>query len=142
MKYKLKQGDNLELLKKLPDIDQKYSISPEGFVLNEKTNKLVIFHKDNKGYMKSRLYSPLSKNPDGRKSYRLHRIIAMTFLEDYSDELQVNHINGDKSDNRVENLEMVTASQNVYHAWNKLDDNGDRRRKLKRCPITGKFIKK
>lgn len=128
--FKLMLGDNMESLKKLPDINDKYSISADGYVLNIETGKLVIFNKDSKGYMKARLYSDLSKNSDGRKPYRLHRLVAKAFLSNFSDELQVNHINGDKSDNRVDNLEMVTNSQNVYHAWNSLDSSA-RREKLK-----------
>jgi hypothetical protein len=107
--------------------------------VNEKTGKLVSFNPDGKGYMKARLYTPLSSNTDGRKPYRLHRIIAMTFLENYSDNLQVNHINGDKSDNRVENLEMVTASQNVYHAWNSLDSSARKEKLNNRRDEYGKF---
>lgn len=125
-------------LKKIPDIDQKYSISSDGYIINTITNKLVIFSKDKKGYLKARLYSPLSKNPDGRKPYRLHRLIAKAFLEDFSDDLQVNHKNGDKSDNRIENLEMVNNSQNVYHAWNILDSS-ERKNKIKRNE-KGQFI--
>jgi len=121
MKTKLMQGDNILSLKKLPDLDDKYAISPNGYVLNTKTNKIVCFCADGKGYMKSRLYSPLSTNPDKRKPYRLHRLVAKAFLENYSEELQVNHIDGNKENNDVSNLEMVTASQNMYHAWNTLN---------------------
>ncbi len=46
----------------------------------------------------------------------IHRIIAEAFLGDYSEDLQVNHINGIKTDNRVENLEMVTNAENMRHA--------------------------
>jgi hypothetical protein len=126
-------------MKKLEDIDVKYSISPDGFVINDKTGKLVCFNKDGKGYMKSRLYSHLSKNSDGRKPYRLHRLIAKAFLPNYSDELQVNHIDGDKANNKLSNLEMVTGSQNMYHSWNSLDSS-ERKEKLKnRRDEYGKF---
>ena len=49
------------------------------------------------------------------KPKRVHRLIAKTFLENYDENLEVNHKNGIKTDNRVENLEMVTAKQNSWH---------------------------
>ena len=126
-------------LKKLPDINDKYSISSEGYIINTKTNKLVIFNIDKRGYMKARLYSHLSKNPDGRKPYRLHRLVAKAFISNFSDDLQVNHKNGNKTDNRVENLEMVNNSQNVYHAWNSLDSSARKEKLNQRRDEYGRF---
>ena len=125
---------------KLKILDSKYEVKEEGKIINTLTNKEVIFNKDEKGYMKARLYSPLSKNKDGRKPFRLHRLIAMAFLENYSDKLQVNHKNGIKDDNRVDNLEMVTASQNMYHAWNQLDSANRKEKLNKRRDELGRFI--
>lgn len=139
--FKLFQGDNMISLKKLPDnsIDSKYSVSSDGFIINTITNKIVVFSKDKKGYMKARLYSPLSTNPDKRKPFRLHRLIAKAFLDNYSEDLQVNHKDGDKSNNHIDNLEMVTNSQNVYHAWNSLDSSVRKEKLNKRRDEYGKF---
>ena len=126
-------------MKKLNDIDDKYIISSDGYILNTNTSKKVIFSQDSKGYMKARLYSPNSKNPDKRKPFRLHRLIAKAFLNDYSDELQVNHIDGDKTNNHLSNLEMVTPSQNMYHAWNNLDSSARKEKLNKRRDEYGKF---
>lgn len=57
----------------------------------------------------------LSKNG---KMYRIlaHRAVAETFIENYSNKSQVNHKDGNKLNNRVENLEWVSAQENTLHS--------------------------
>ena len=105
-----------------------YQVTKDGRIFNMKTG--YEYHPSfcKKGYKILRLPYPDSTNKDGRRPFKVHRLVAMIYLSDYDENLQVNHINGIKSDNRVENLEMVTNSQNAYHAWNHLDSSN--RRKL------------
>jgi len=78
---------------------------PEYFKTTKQNNKT--------GYVQVDLY----KN-NKRKNWNLHRLILSTF-KGYS-KLDVNHINGIKTDNRLENLEYCTRKENMKHAW----DNG------------------
>lgn len=52
------------------------------------------------------------------KRHMLHRLIANAFIPKIEGKDYINHINGNKKDNRIENLEWCTQSENTKHAWN------------------------
>jgi hypothetical protein len=70
---------------------------------------------------------------EGRfKKYQVHRLVAIAFLENKENKLCVNHIDGNKSNNNVNNLEWCTHSENEQHSFDVLKkvSNGIIRRKI------------
>jgi len=78
-------------------------------------------------YKSGYAYTGLSKNKKD-KSYTIHRLVAETFIPNPENKPYVNHINGIKNDNRAENLEWVSASENELHKYNVLGRLNARRK--------------
>lgn len=90
-----------------------YQICRDGTVSNKKTKKILYGSRDDEGYIRQQF-----KNRD--KKFSVHRLVALTFIhnDDPKKKVNVNHKNGIKHDNRVENLEWTTQKDNVLHAVN------------------------
>ena len=74
--------------------------------------KVISQSKNSSGY-----YTVSLRKNDKRKTAYVHRIVAMAFLENRKRKIIVNHINCNKLDNRVANLECATNSENTIHAF-------------------------
>ena len=91
--------------------NEKYIVNKNGKIFSLHINKYLSTHKDKDGYELVCLY----KNGVG-KTHKVHRLIAEKFIKNPLNKKEVNHINGIKSDNRVENLQWCTAKENNKHA--------------------------
>lgn len=87
-----------------------YSVSNYGKVKNNQSGSILLLKPHVSGYVKSRIGSGKNK-----KLISLHRLVAECFIPNPENKPTVNHKNGDKSDNRVENLEWATYKEQNLH---------------------------
>lgn len=92
-------------IKEHPD----YLITLDGKVFSMKTMTFLSLSDRGDGYRTVHL---------GKKFYRVHRLVAQTYLPNPENKKTVNHIDGDKTNNMLCNLEWATSSENMQHAYN------------------------
>ena len=93
--------------------EKRYAITEEGRVFSFVSARFISLHALNsKGYPKVML----SNGNQKRKYFSIHRLVAQAYIPNLFNKPQINHKNGIKTDNRIENLEWVTQSENIIHA--------------------------
>lgn len=93
---------------KIIPVDNNYEASDDGQIREIDTKKLVSQWLDKDQYLIATLSGKL---------YRVHRLIALTFISNPDNLPVVNHKNFNKSDNHIANLEWVTYSENTLHSY-------------------------
>ena len=99
---------------------ENYAITEDGKVWSYNRDKFMKTRFNRSGYEVVNLYA------DGMcKTFSVHRLVAQAFIPNPNDYSQINHIDGDKENNNISNLEWCTAGQNNIHAI----ENGLRKEK-------------
>ena len=115
--------------------NDKYEVSNFGKLRNKVTGHTLSQRMDRYGYMVIGLSS------EGKtRTETVHRVVAKTFIPNLGHKKQVNHIDGDKTNNRVENLEWCDASRNIRHRVYELGVNPLIQTKQILCVENGKVF--
>lgn len=111
-----------------------YLVFEDGKVYSCKKNRFLAVHDNGKGYK----YVGLYNGTTSRKFY-IHRLVAEVFVSNPSPKVtkEVNHLDGDKSNNHRSNLRWVDRKQNIRHAWytGLFDENQEKVKKGRKLNI-------
>src|SRR3990167_4831033 len=100
----------MENKKSIKDFEKYYFVTSGGKLFSHRNKRYLKLLKLPTGYLQGRL------SVGGKfKLYLMHRLVAEHFISNPYKKKVVNHINGIKDDNRVENLEWVTSQENALH---------------------------
>lgn len=102
-------------MKEIPGFEGIYTISDSGEVFTSYNKNGV---KKLKQYLRSNGYFQVTLVKDKKFYYKsIHRLVAMTYLDNKENKPHVNHIDGNKLNNKVCNLEWCTRSENMQHSY-------------------------
>lgn len=107
--------NDIEEWKEIAEFQNRYEVSNFGYIRNKKTKRILKGREHSGGYLQVNII-----NDGHNKNYYIHRIVAKYFCNDNNieiEELDVNHIDGNKKNNFYKNLEWCNRSQNQKHAF-------------------------
>ena len=128
-----------EIWRKIPNYENLYEVSSFGRIRSIPRKgticsmKCLALNKKKNGYVNV----ILTKN-NKKRTFRVHRIVALVFVPNLYNKPQFNHLNGKRDDNRACNLEWCTAKENIQHKFKVLGYKmTPRRPKSIKCVETG-----
>jgi hypothetical protein len=117
--------------RKIKGYEGLYEITSDGRVWSCKNSKYLVPVKMANGYLKVNLYY------EGKpKLTSIHRLVAISYLDNPKNKPTVNHIDGNKENNNILNLEWATYSENQKHAFNNGLKKGRKGEKHHLCKLT------
>ena len=122
-----RETERWTIVPKLPNLtdelnsewQNKYMVSTLGKIRSNKSRKILKPTVNKKGYhlLATKLGGRTGKLGNGKNlTVRIHRLVALCFIDNPDNKPEVNHKNGDKSNNTVHNLEWTTPSENALHS--------------------------
>lgn len=127
--------DNDEIWKQTGLLDGNYFISSKGRVKNKKTNKITNGYKTLNGYMQTEV-----TNGEIRKKVYIHRLVAIAFIPNLNNLPQVNHIDENKLNNNMSNLEWVTEKYNSNHGTRTIRSSRNRYKKVIQFDLSNNIL--
>lgn len=103
----MESAKNMEVFKDIKGCNG-YQISNYGRVWSAKRNRYLALTPNNRGYLQVKVIA----NNGKRKNELVHRLVALHFIDNPENKPEVNHIDRNKENNSVDNLEWVTHSEN------------------------------
>ena len=103
-------------MKEISGFEGKYFASEDGRIFSVKNNKFLKPVIDSDGYQ---IVTIKKNNCLKRKNYKVHRLIAETFILNINNKQQINHKDSNRVNNNINNLEWSTPKENIIHSFEK-----------------------
>ena len=87
-----------------------FLINEKGVIVNQKTKKQIA-QSDRNGYRRAYL-----RNDEGRSIFSVHKLVYETFVDPIPENTLIDHIDGNRANNNISNLRLVSQSENMYNA--------------------------
>jgi len=106
-----------EQWKAIAECNGEYHISSHGRVKSYKYGKERILKPGLVGVPGNQYLAVVLTIKSNKKTIKIHRLVALAFIENLENKYTVNHIDGNKLNNHKDNLEWATSKENIIHAW-------------------------